>query len=592
MLRSIRSKVLLAILAVTVITACSITVVFYFKSAGMIEENYADNLYGRVRQTVSSLDDFLKDLYYVNMKAAGDELLAAQIQEYRRDESGQALDKIAEMLRNYRSGYKNVSSMYLVLPDERIAVTSEDYPVCKRNLSSGDIGMIRKMESEEAVPVMLEDVVHEGGRQLSCIQPVADEQGEVLGYLLANAEERTLFYEYLEPVSDEKVSRGLILDKNREIVTSSDYGSAGQTFEDAGEIPVVSGISDGRSSKEIRIFYQGTFSGCSLCLEIQKSEVLRDLQQMRIFLAAIFVLFLLVGAALAASVTRAIYRPIKKMTDTVEQVGRGDLSLRVDVATEDEIGNLSREFNHMLDYLEDMIARVIEEERLKKDAELEALQYQITPHFMYNTLNSIKYAALIKGEKELGGLIGDFVELLQASINKKGTFISVDDELHILKNYIHLQEFRYQGSFEVEYNISREACGCYIPRLILQPLVENAILHGIDMKNGVGRLMIRASVCQEEHRLILTVEDNGRGMSREQIQVLLNSKAKKTNGLSAIGIPNVRERLELYYGKEGGIAYESSGLGTTATIFLPVDRDGNAEYASKGPLKAAKDSER
>ena len=107
---------------------------------------------------------------------------------------------------------------------------------------------------------------------------------------------------------------------------------------------------------------------------------------------------------------------------------------------------------------------------LKKDAELEALQYQITPHFMYNTLNSIKYAALIKGEKELGGLIGDFVELLQASINKKGTFISVADELHILKNYIHLQEFRYQGGFDVEYDISQEAYGCYIPRLILQPL--------------------------------------------------------------------------------------------------------------------------
>ena len=103
---------------------------------------------------------------------------------------------------------------------------------------------------------------------------------------------------------------------------------------------------------------------------------------------------------------------------------------------------------------------MIEEEQQKKDAELEALQYQITPHFMYNTLNSIKFAAFLKGEKELAGLIGDFVELLQASINKKGSFLSVADEIHILKNYIHLQDFRYQGSFQVKYEISEEAYRC------------------------------------------------------------------------------------------------------------------------------------
>lgn len=123
------------------------------------------------------------------------------------------------------------------------------------------------------------------------------------------------------------------------------------------------------------------------------------------------------------------------------------MSLRAEVETGDEIGILCREFNVMLDDIQELIQKVIEEERLKKDAELEALQYQITPHFMYNTLNSIKFAALIRGEKELGGLIGDFVELLQATISKKGTFLTVADEFHILNNYVHLQEFRYQEVF-------------------------------------------------------------------------------------------------------------------------------------------------
>lgn len=571
MLQSIRSKVLLAILAVTMITACSITIVFYFKSADMIEDNYSKNLYGRVKQTVTSMDNSLQEIYYINIKASCDARLLACIEEYQHNKSSEILDEIAEILRDYRTQYKDLSSLYLVLPGAKIAVTSEDFPVCKRNLPDEELERIAAAQKAESVPIMLGDMVHNSGMQLSCIQSVKREDGSILGYMLANTEERNLFYEYLEPVYDEKVSRALILDKNEEIVTSKTYEDIGKTYEESQKLPSVNGYSDG-DKKNIRIFYRGVFSGCGLYLDIQKSEVLKDLQQMQIFLVLIFFLFLMVGGVLAGYIARAMYKPIKDMTDTVEKVSEGDLSLRVEVITKDEIGILCKEFNHMLDYIEDLIARVIEEERLKKDAELEALQYQITPHFMYNTLNSIKYAALIKGEKDLGGLIGDFVELLQASINKKGTFISVADELHILRNYMNLQEFRYQGSFDVIYDVQQEAYGCYIPRLILQPLVENSILHGIDMKGREGKIIIRGRV--EEDRLTLSVIDNGRGMTREQIDKLLNSKAKKTNGLSAIGVPNVRERLELYYEEKGGICYESSEKGTTATIFLPVDREG------------------
>ena len=191
MLQSIRSKVLLAILAVTMVTACSITVVFYFKSAGMIEENYSTNLYGRVKQTVTSLDDSLQEIYYINVKAAGDINMAQYIKEYRKSENGEALDKIAELLRNYRTEYKDLSSLYFVFPDERIAVTSEDYPVCKRDIPEEEIVKIRQTEAEEAVPIMFGDMVHDTGKQLSCIQSVTDEDGTVLGLSLIHISEPT-----------------------------------------------------------------------------------------------------------------------------------------------------------------------------------------------------------------------------------------------------------------------------------------------------------------------------------------------------------------------------------------------------------------
>ena len=569
MQQSIGRKVLLAILAVTIITACSITIVYYFRAAEMIEENYTDNLYGRVRQTVTSLDDSLLEIYDTNIKTANNEKLIAYIQEYKTSESREILDETAEFLRSKKGG-RDLSSLYLVLPEEKMVITSEDYPVCKREISQADLMKIQEAEMKSSRPVMLEDLVHENGKKLTCIQPVIGNNGENLGYLLANTEERNLFYEYLEPVSDDKISNALILDENYRIVSNEEYKKVGEVYQSE-TLPEQDGIFNEKKENKIRILYKGSFSGCRLYLEIPRGEVLRELRQMQFFLVGIFSLFLLVAVVLAGEVTKMIYRPIKKLTDTVEKVSEGDLSLRAEVETEDEIGTLCQEFNIMLDDIQDLIGRVIEEERQKKDAELEALQYQITPHFMYNTLNSIKYAALIKGEKELGGLIGDFVELLQASINKKGTFITVADELHILKNYIHLQEFRYQGSFAVFYDVQQETFGCYIPTLILQPLVENALLHGIDMKGKEGQLIIRGRV--EGERLILSIIDNGRGMTQEQIDTLLHSKAKKTNGLSAIGVPNVRERLELYYEEKGGLIYESSEQGTTASIFLPVQRE-------------------
>lgn len=570
MQQSIGRKVLLAILAVTIITACSITIVYYFRVAEMIEENYTDNLYGRVRQTVTSLDDSLLEIYYTNIRTANNEELIAYIQEYKKTESREILDETAEFLRSSRNGERDLSSLYLVLPEEKMVITSEDYPVCKREILESDFAKIEEAERKSSRPFMMEDIVHENGKKLTCIQPVTGQEGEILGYLLANTEERNLFYEYLEPVLDEKVSGARILDESYRIVSDEEYEQVGTVYEEE-NLPVKDGIFNEKKETSIRILYAGVFSGCRLYLEVQRGEVLKELRQMQLFLVVIFFLFLLLAVVLAGEITKTIYRPIKKLIDTVEKVSEGDLGLRAEVETEDEIGTLCQEFNIMLDDIQDLIGRVIEEERQKKDAELEALQYQITPHFMYNTLNSIKYAALLRGEKELGGLIGDFVELLQASINKKGTFITVADELHILKNYIHLQEFRYQGSFSVVYDVHQETLGCYIPRLILQPLVENALLHGINMKGKEGQLIIRGSV--EGERLMLSIIDNGRGMTQEQIDTLLHSKAKKTNGLSAIGVPNVRERLELYYEENGGLIYESSEHGTTASIFLPVQRE-------------------
>ena len=182
---------------------------------------------------------------------------------------------------------------------------------------------------------------------------------------------------------------------------------------------------------------------------------------------------------------------------------------------------------------------------------------------------------MIHNEKEIATVIGDFVEIMQTCIRKKGTFLTVAEEILVLKNYIHLQEFRNGEEYQAAYAIEREAEQCLIPRLILQPLVENALIHGLDLKNNRKLLTIEAYTSGS--RLYMKVRDNGRGMTQEQIEELLKKKGKKTKGLTAVGIPNIQERLQLYYGTQAKLSLKSSGEGTEATIYLPVNRSEDEE---------------
>ncbi len=306
-------------------------------------------------------------------------------------------------------------------------------------------------------------------------------------------------------------------------------------------------------------------------METEKKEVLADLREMRFYLAAILLAVLGSAAVLMVLITKAMYQPLRRLTETMSLVSGGELERRVEVTTKDEIGILSAEFNDMLGHIESLIGQLVQEEMLKKDAELEALQYQITPHFMYNTLNSVKYAALLKGEAEIGGLLEDFIELLQASINKKGKFVTVAEEIHFVKNYMNLQRMRYEEEIETDYQIQQEALPCFLPRLMLQPLVENAILHGLDLRAGRNRIVIGGNV--DKGQLQLWVQDNGRGMTKEQMEELLQQKQKKARGLSGIGVANVKERLRLYYGSAGRVVCESSEAGTKICLCLPAYRE-------------------
>lgn len=578
MIRSIRSKVLLATISITLITVLSITIVFYIKSSDMIEKNYGENLYARVRQMGDAFDNSLKEIYYLTVQASCDDEVIERVQAYRGTKDESELEQIALLLQDYLKRYQEIGSVYLVFPGEQVIVTSQDYPVYEKKINTEVISQIDEASSVSITPKAMRDPLRDSSYILSFVSMVTDEEGRVIAYVMNNMDERMLYYQYLDSLDEGERSHAVILDADSEIISAKNQDEIGIKFQnETWDGTKDEGILNEINQSMLAVVYRTPFTGYHFFMEVEKKEILGDLREIRYFLAMFLLLFCGVSAVIAYFITGAMHKPLKNLTDTMEQISQGELEQRVEITTNDEIGILSRDFNNMLEHIEELIGQLVKEEMLKKDAELEALQYQITPHFMYNTLNSIKYAAILKGEKEIGGLVEDFVELLQASINKKGTFVTVAEELHFLENYVSLQRVRYEGKFIVKYRVEPEASGCFLPRLMLQPLVENAILHGLDMKNDNSQITVTAWT--KEDTLYVSVKDNGRGMTKEQIVNLLESKKeKKTSGLSGIGVVNVKERLNLYYGEAGGISYESGSGGTTASLYLPAYKE-QGKYA-------------
>lgn len=564
-LKSIRSKIMASITGITFLTVISIAAVFYSKSVNLIEENYVTVFQQRISLLSETIDEVLMDVCYVGINASCDNEIEESISEYLKTGNEKELVNTAEQLRMYKSREDAISSIYLFIPETAQIVTTMDYPVYKSEIN---VDMDAPYAVGGAGPLVISDIINSEKRMLSFVEFVKDSEGNNIALLYTNIEENKLFYDFFDNSEDKEINEFVLLHENQVIASNRNF-QMGDTYKEYKKAePYVTGENaTGSDDRYIYVYSEGNFSGCGIFAHADKKVVLRDMSQMRIRVIEMAVIFILLSLLPAAYITKVVAKPVKKLVDTVQHVSEGDMTARTERISDDEIGLLSEKFNQMLDQIQELIRQVIVEEEMKKDAELEALQYQITPHFMYNTLNSIKCAALIKGEKELAKVVEDFVELLQTCISKKGSFLTVAEEVNILEKYICLQEFRSGESFQVKYEIQSEAAQCLIPRLILQPLVENALIHGMDIKQRQGQMIIRAWT--DNGVLYMEVEDNGRGMTAEQIKDLLRSKAKKTKGLTAVGVPNVRDRLKLYYKEKAKLSYKSSSNGTTASIYLP-----------------------
>ena len=281
---------------------------------------------------------------------------------------------------------------------------------------------------------------------------------------------------------------------------------------------------------------------------------------------------LLLSLLITFFIARSITQNITRMESCMTHVEAGDFSVRIHPKNYDEIGKLGLRLNHMITKMESLIDLAAKERTFKQEAEFKALQAQINPHFLYNTLGSIKWLANRHQDEEIEAMLDSLITLLKGSIRKSNSFLTVTEEIDYVKSYIALQKMRYGDVFEVFYEIDSQVAGEVIPGFLLQPIVENALYHGIDVAERGGIIKIRGLLVKGEERdeVILQVEDNGRGIQEDKIREILH-KPQIRQGMNSIGVRSVYERLQAYYGENCSFSIRSEeGEGTAVEIMLVV----------------------
>ena len=292
------------------------------------------------------------------------------------------------------------------------------------------------------------------------------------------------------------------------------------------------------------------------------------INMIRLSLIAMGVVLILV-IFLSYYIPRSITMPITRISKVTDQVAKGDLTVRFEEETGAEAKILSDSLNAMIDKINELLEQVKKEQISLRKAEFELLQAQINPHFLYNTLDTIVWLAEAGDQKRVVSMVGNLSDFFRTSLNQGKDIISMKEELSHVRSYLEIQQVRYQDILEYEIDVPQTVYDYKIPKITIQPLVENALYHGIKNKRGQGKIVITGQ--KTEQGYVLFVRDNGIGMTNERLmEVRAGIRKLSYTGKKIYGLYNVNERIRLNFGDAYGISIESTyGEGTQVSILLP-----------------------
>lgn len=384
-----------------------------------------------------------------------------------------------------------------------------------------------------------------------------------------------IFDSFYSGMKLKNVGEMLVTDETGKIMISKNYDNIGKNASDfshlkeSAQLDYGSYISAFNEKKLFVTVYKIGKTGWKIINMTDYKEVTRDIDRILSVIKKAFAVIMVLFLAFSVFFFNGIVVPINHLINKMKVVEKGNFNTTIQVMGKGEVRQLSESFNTMVYKINNLIKQRDINEKKKIQAEIEALQSQINPHFISNTLNSIRLMAMIAKVDSIKNMSEAFMKLLMATIGKGDTFVTIDSELNNLENYIYIMRVRYGDKFDVQYDIDENIRNLFILKLLLQPVVENSILHGLSEIEGKG--LIRISGHKKGEELILEIYDNGVGMTEEQAKRLLTESNSNRRAFSSMGIMNVNRRIRLNHGERFGIEIESvCGKFTNVRMRLPV----------------------
>ncbi|THF73795.1 cache domain-containing sensor histidine kinase [Cohnella fermenti] len=416
------------------------------------------------------------------------------------------------------------------------------------------------------------------GSDLYVSKAIRNLNGNLFGVVSLRFEEERLYS--LMKESDPKERRTSIVDRDNRIVSSNERSLVDKTLDESleeeesdsgSDYKVIITLIDGKSLPDWRIVTEAPID-----------SLLKEARQVRTTSLVVTGLTLLLSCCLIVIFLNRIMDRIRKLLRTMTLVKQGKLVKVKDEGGADEIGQLTKNFNQMVEGLESSIEEnyvirlSLQDAQIKKrDAELYALQSQINPHFLFNTLESIRMklitATTSAQNLETAGMVRNLSKILRKSLNWHEDVVRLEEEMEFVRSYIDIQKARFHDKISEQLGVDESLLALKVPKLIVQPIVENAIKHGIENKKGKG--VIAISVKEEGDTVRIVIRDDGIGIDGgrlERIRQALSQTGSERKERRAIGLQNVHDRIALHYGEGYGLTVDSAeGEGTTVTLSLP-----------------------
>ena len=574
----IRVKLVTSYLILIIIPLIVLGVVlysFYFDAFVIQASEYSDQLMDQINKNIESyfetidqmsmniayddsVNDIMDNIYYTS------ELESPEDEQYLND-----------IISNYLLSNDGIDSIHIYSTEHSFhaykkgtinkyySPASQDY-LTRAKTTYGESFIVSRFDKQ----------FNENFFSISIVRPIISMFSfSTVGTVVVNVNHRVL-QDLIDGIGLGSHNKILILNEKDEVLYSEDEAAIGRRLTDDlyfnknYEDGLVN-VYDDKGERYLFISERSSITSHRAVVLTPYSYLTKSVNESSVFILYLGLVIFAVSFFFSILITGTITRPVNELKDTFKYVGQTNRHIAKDVAGTNEISELWLGFNKMVQRIDELINEIIGKEDEKRRSEIKALQMQINPHFLYNTLNSIKYLAIIQNANNIKRITNLLISLLKEIANNQTDYTTIRDEINLIRKYIEIQKVIYMDKFSISIICPKALYDKKIIKFILQPIVENSIFHGVlpNAKKGLIRIRI-----YEETQLIIKIIDNGIGISKSDDWQQKTENEERNNH---IGLKNIDSRIKLFYGIEYGIEVRSKeGVGTIVTVVLPRMMEG------------------